>query len=48
MDYDLPSAAKIAATLNVVAPLSDSLPRGVVNAPRISFSLPDKGKAATS
>ena len=38
----LPSAAKIAAERTIVTPLSDLLPRGLIDAPRISFSLPDK------
>ena len=45
---DLLSAAEIAVALIAVTPLSDSLPQGVVDAPRIYFTLPDRGKASAS
>jgi len=45
---NLTFAAEIATARIVVTPLSDLFPREVVDAPRISFHLPDKGKAPAS
>ena len=41
---EVPSAVEIASALTIVTPLSASLPQEIVDAHRISFSLPGKAK----